>query len=153
MAVQGVRAEIDLTEVEKLAAMQASDQEMAAFFGVTTRTIERRRHEPEFAEAIERGKAKGRLSIRRAQLRLLEAGNTAIAIFLGKNYLNQTDRVTEVSVPSLVELTGKQIAELFRDLKSEQMREFLAEMKVQLDTRIKQHPAALLGPAEGDQQA
>ena len=62
MAIQGVRAEIDLTEVEKLAAMQATDQEMAAFFGVTTRTIERRRHEPEFVEAIERGKAKGRLS-------------------------------------------------------------------------------------------
>ena len=59
-----VRAEIDLNELEKLATLHATDAELAAWFGVSTRTIERRKLEPEFAEAIERGRAKGKLNLR-----------------------------------------------------------------------------------------
>ena len=51
---------ISLEEVEKLAAIQCTDVEIAAFFGVSVRTIERRKSQAAFAEAIERGKAKGR---------------------------------------------------------------------------------------------
>ena len=36
-------AKIDLAELEKLCGMQCTDEEVAAFFGVSTRTIERRR--------------------------------------------------------------------------------------------------------------
>ena len=36
-------ANIDLEELEKLCVMQCTDEEIAAFFGVSTRTIERRR--------------------------------------------------------------------------------------------------------------
>jgi hypothetical protein len=133
MAIRGKRAEINLEEVEKLAAMQATDADLAAFFNVTTRTIERRRLEPEFAEALERGKNKGRLTIRRAQLKLLEAGNTAMAIWLGKNYLGQTDR-TEVNTapgaqPSLKELSGKQLIQLFNGLTKQQIEEISTEVK------------------------
>ena len=77
-------AKIDLAELEKLCGMQCTDEEVAAFFGVSTRTIERRRKVPRFNEVILRGKAKGRMSVRRNLFRLANAGNVAAAIFLAK---------------------------------------------------------------------
>jgi len=46
MAQRGIWAEISQTELEKLAALQCTDEEIASWFGVTTRTIERRRKHP-----------------------------------------------------------------------------------------------------------
>src|ERR1700683_5147270 len=92
-------ANIDLGELEKLCSLQCTDEELAAWFGVSTRTIENRRKQPKFAEVMVRGKAKGRISVRRAQMRLLEAGNAAMGVWLGKQLLGQRD-VTPI------ELTG-----------------------------------------------
>ena len=72
MAERGRRVDIDLVEVEKLAMLHATDEEIAGWFEVTVRTIERRKSEPGFAEAIERGRAKGKLNLRRIQLKLAE---------------------------------------------------------------------------------
>jgi hypothetical protein len=36
------KTKIDMAELEKLYGMQCTDEEVAAFFGVSTRTIERR---------------------------------------------------------------------------------------------------------------
>lgn len=87
------RSEIDLAELEKLCALQCTDEEIGAWFGVSTRTIERRRLEPEFAEVMERGKAKGRISVRRMQMKLLEEGNATMGVWLGKQLLGQVDQV------------------------------------------------------------
>ena len=38
-----------------------------------------------------RGRGKGRLSIRRAQMKLLEKGNATMGVWLGKQYLGQRD--------------------------------------------------------------
>ena len=93
MAQRGTTAKIDMAELERLSAMQCTDEEIAAWFKVTTRTIERRRQNRIFAEVMDRGKAKGRISVRRAQLKLLEAGNATMGVWLGKNVLGQTDEV------------------------------------------------------------
>jgi hypothetical protein len=66
-------------------------EEAAAFFGVSIRTIERRRKVGRFREVMDRGKAKGRLSVRRNLFRLAAAGNVAAAIFLAKNLLGYKD--------------------------------------------------------------
>jgi hypothetical protein len=58
---------------------------------VSTETIERRRKERKFAETIERGRAKGKISLRRTQMRLAEEGNPALAIWLGKQLLGQAE--------------------------------------------------------------
>lgn len=42
---------------------------------------------------LERGAAHMRLSIRRYQMKLLEAGSNTMAVWLGKQYLGQTDRM------------------------------------------------------------
>jgi len=84
---------IDLTEVEKLCALQCTDEEVAAFFSVSVRTIERRRNKPAFAEAMERGRARGRVSVRRNLWALAAKGNPAANIFLAKNLLGYRDVV------------------------------------------------------------
>jgi hypothetical protein len=87
-------ANIDLEELEKLCAMQCTDEEIAAFLRVSTRTIERRRKVQSFREAMERGKAKGRVSVRRNLFRLATNGNLGANIFLAKNLLGYKDVVS-----------------------------------------------------------
>ncbi|HTW86478.1 MAG TPA: hypothetical protein VMD75_00605 [Candidatus Binataceae bacterium] len=82
---------IDLTELEKLSSLQCTDEEIAHFFDVSVRTIERRKKKPAFASAIERGRAKGRLSVRRTLFNQANNGNIAAAIFLAKNVLGYRD--------------------------------------------------------------
>jgi hypothetical protein len=84
-------AKIDLFELEKLASLQCTDEELARFFGVSASTIENRRKQPAFAEAMRRGRAKGKISVRRAQMKLLEAGNGTMGVWLGKQLLGQRD--------------------------------------------------------------
>jgi hypothetical protein len=86
-------AKIDLAELEKLCAMQCTDEEIAAFFGVSTRTVERRRKIQRFSDVMEQARAKGRVSVRRNLFRLANNGNVAAAIFLAKNLLGYRDVV------------------------------------------------------------
>jgi hypothetical protein len=89
--VPRTKVELDLQELEKLCAMQCTDEEIAAWFGVSTRTIERRRETPSFNEVMVRGRAKGRVSLRRTLWKLANAGNPAANIFLSKNLLGYRD--------------------------------------------------------------
>ena len=61
---------------------------------------------------MQRGKAKGRLSIRRMQLKLLEAGNATMGVWLGKQYLGQRDQFYhDVNGPSIQIVCPAGIAE------------------------------------------
>src|SRR3982074_2357512 len=112
MARRGTTAEIDLKELERLSMMQCTDEEVAAWFGVTTRTIERRRQNAKFAEVMDRGKAKGRISVRRMQMKLLEQGNATMGVWLGKNILGQTDEVRhEISVAAHLSVIMPRVGE------------------------------------------
>jgi hypothetical protein len=92
---------IDIVELEKLCSIHCTDEELAAFFGVSVRTIEARRKIPEFAEAMKRGLAKGCISLRRSQMKLVEKGNAPMTIWMGKQWLGQRDvRPIEVSGPN-----------------------------------------------------
>src|SRR4029079_8776541 len=117
-------ANIDLAELEKLCGMQCTDEEIAAFFGVSTRTIERRRTVKRFSEVMERAKAKGRVSVRRSLFKLAAAGNIAAAIFLAKNLLGYRDVVNNehsgvaggpiqiAGRPDLSQLTDEELQQL-----------------------------------------
>jgi hypothetical protein len=82
---------IDPEELEKLCVLQCTDQEIAGFFGVTNRTIERRKKNPVFAAAMERGRAKGRVSLRRNLWALAAKGDPRASIFLAKVVLGYKD--------------------------------------------------------------
>jgi hypothetical protein len=95
------RVNIDLEQVEKLCALQCTDEELASYFGVSPRTIERRKAQPPFADAMARGKSKGRLSLRRSLWALAAKGNPAANIFLAKNLLGYKDYfANELSGPN-----------------------------------------------------
>jgi hypothetical protein len=113
------RSKINLEELEKLCAMQCIDQEIAAYFRVSVRTIERRRKVVGFRETIERGRAKGRLSVRRRLFRLANGGNLGATIFLAKNLLGYKDVVaTEHSGPA-----GRPMEVSLADVLRERQRE------------------------------
>jgi hypothetical protein len=95
MAKKGRRpAQIDLVELERLCSLSCTDQELADWFGVSTRTIEKRKKRREFAEAMQRGRSRGRISVRRAQMKMLETGNGTMGVWLGKQMLGQRDTIT-----------------------------------------------------------
>jgi hypothetical protein len=85
------KTKIDLSELEKLRSMQCTDVEIAAFFGVSKKTIERRQKVARFGEIMENAKAKGRISVCRNLFRLANNGNVAAAILLSKNLLGYRD--------------------------------------------------------------
>ena len=90
---------INLGELERLCQLQPTDAEIASFFKVSVKTIERRKKQPAFAAAMERGKAQGWLNVRRLLFAQAAKGNVAASIFLAKNILGYRDMVN-------TELTG-----------------------------------------------
>lgn len=86
-------AEIDLEQLEKLGQLQCTQPELAAFFGVTLRTIEKRLALPEYREAYDKGKGNGLTSLRRAQFRAaVEDKNPTMLVWMGKQLLDQKDK-------------------------------------------------------------
>lgn len=88
--------EIDEKNFESLCGLQCTLTEIADFFSCSEDTIERwckRTYKENFAETFKKHSGKGRISLRRAQFRLAEK-NASMAIWLGKQYLGQSDSVT-----------------------------------------------------------
>ena len=82
---------IDLKELEILCSLHSTDEEIASWLGVSVRTIQNRRKQTKYAEVMRRGRARGCVNVRRAQMKLLDAGNPTMAVWLGKAMLGQKD--------------------------------------------------------------
>ena len=80
------RKVIDERQVEALASIMCTTEEIAAVVGCSQDTLERR-----FAAALENGRLRGRQSIRRKVYHLAMEGNAAMLVWLSKQYLGQTD--------------------------------------------------------------
>src|ERR1043165_7701632 len=63
------RLQIDFTRVEKLAALGATDSEIAALIGISRRSLARIKQSPAYEQAYERGRARARTKLRRWQWR------------------------------------------------------------------------------------
>jgi len=79
--------EIDGRKVRTLASYGCKTEEIAAFFECSSDTIERR-----FMEEMRDGRRARNANLRAIQFKLA-AKSAAMAIFLGKNYLGQSDRI------------------------------------------------------------
>ena len=98
------RKEIDPKVFKGLCKYHCTLVEIAGIFECSEDTIERwckRELKMTFAEAFKNYSAEGKMSLRRTQFRLAEK-SPAMAIFLGKQYLGQTDNVKqEIEVENL----------------------------------------------------
>ncbi|BAQ90737.1 hypothetical protein [uncultured Mediterranean phage uvMED] len=86
--------DIPAEKVKMLASFGCTYIEIGKYFGCSEKVIRER-----FREQYEQGKEEMKLSLRQLQWKHAGQGNTALLIFLGKNYLNQTDK-------SQVDMTG-----------------------------------------------
>ena len=87
------RVDINKEELRRLARLNCTLDEVAAFFECSRKTIENRMNEdPEIREIIERGRDLGKLSVRRKQFELMNDGSVTMAIWLGKQLLGQSDK-------------------------------------------------------------
>lgn len=89
------RKEIDQKQFENLCALQCTHDEICAWFDVTAKTLEswcKRTYGDSFSKVFAQKRGKGKISLRRSQWQLAEK-SASMAIWLGKQYLNQRDNV------------------------------------------------------------
>ena len=103
------RIEIDEEQLETLAAIECSLEEMALVLGCSVSTLQRN-----FDQVIEKGRAQGRASLRRRQFELAMNGNVTMLIWLGKVRLGQREKQA-VEHSGAVELNVDEIRERFAE--------------------------------------
>ena len=104
------KTQIDKKEFEKLCALQCTQLEMCSWFDVDENTLNawcKREYEMNFSEVFALKRGIGKISLRRTQWQLAEK-NPSMAIFLGKQYLNQSDNpqgeeATQKTIDALLE--------------------------------------------------
>ena len=92
------RKQIDKTEFEKLCFLQCTEREFCSWFDVSDETLNKWCKENyegrTFLEVFKEKRENGLISLRRTQFQLAEK-SPAMAIFLGKNLLGQTDKMEQ----------------------------------------------------------
>lgn len=104
--------EIDEGKLEKLAALGLTNAECAAILGCSPDTLERN-----YKETMAWGRSHRDASLRRKQFEIALAGNPTMLIWLGKQYLGQSDKN---------ELTGKDGGAIQHEIRG--MKEIRAEL-------------------------
>lgn len=98
------KKQISKTSFEKLCGMQCTISEVCAFLDVSEKTLEawcKETYGMTFSKVFDQKRESGKVSLRRMQWQHAEK-SASMAIFLGKNYLNQRD-VSTVGVSMQVD--------------------------------------------------
>ena len=91
---------IDEKQFENLCKIQCTKTEICEVLGVTDKTLERwckRTYKKGFSETFKQKRQAGFSSLRRKQFDVAMSGSIPMLIFLGKNILNQSDKITNVA--------------------------------------------------------
>lgn len=83
---------LDQQAIQKLAQMHCTYEEIAEFCDVSTKTLQRN-----YVHLIKKGRELGKISLRRAQFEKAIGGNVAMQIWLGKQHLDQKDKIEQTS--------------------------------------------------------
>lgn len=105
---------IDIEEIEKLAAMACTMEEIAHWFDCSVDTLERN-----FAEIIKKGRSKGKMSMKRALFQKVLKGDLGAMVWWGKNFAGMSDKIEQKNFNKEVEAMSdeeldKKIKELER---------------------------------------
>lgn len=93
---KGPTSASEFIEFEKLLGMQCTLEEVAAWFNVDVKTIQARCEEyyqEKFSQLSLKKRDFGKISLRRRQWQKAMEGNVTMLIWLGKQYLNQVEKV------------------------------------------------------------
>lgn len=119
------RSRLVLTEegakyVAKLSAFGCTKEEIADEFGVSVNSLTNRTNKSLFDDAFKKGQGRFKTSIRVTQTKIMKRGSASMAIFLGKNYLGQSDAPVQVKEEvSPMEAFAKTFAQQENKLKKE----------------------------------
>ena len=81
------KLELDRELIGRLASIHCSVDEIALILNCGRDTIYRH-----YMDVVEEGRAKGKMGLRRRQWEVANEGNPTMLVWLGKNWLNQTDQ-------------------------------------------------------------
>lgn len=102
----------EVEQFKKLCGIFCTREEIASIMGVSKPTLTKRIAEyfpdtPTWEEAFKYYSAMGKASLRRKQFEMAMSGDRTLLIFLGKNYLGQSDNgaVTEREVKPTAKIT------------------------------------------------
>lgn len=93
--IKQAQSKIEQKQFEQLCKMQCTEMEIASFFDVSKDTLIRwckENYGVDFATIYSQKREGGKIAIRRFQLQQAEK-NPTMAIWLGKQYLGQTDKI------------------------------------------------------------
>ena len=116
------RKEIDQKQFENLCGLQCTKEEICGWFDVTDKTLEnwcKRTYKAGFSEVFRQKRGLGKISLRRHQWRQ-EKKNANMAIWLGKQYLDQKDQPEiDVAVTVNEDALSKSLREMAEELESD----------------------------------
>ncbi len=90
MAAGRPKTAIDYGLVEDLGSIMCTMNEIASILGCSTSKLEK---DEEFMRVYKKALDNGKMSLRRQQYQLAMKGNCTMLIWLGRQYLGQTDKV------------------------------------------------------------
>ena len=91
---------IDYQLVEDLSQIQCTQEEISQILDISSRTLQK---DEEFLRIYKKGIESGRMSLRRMQYKSAMNGNVTMQIWLGKQYLNQMDKMVVDNNAELIE--------------------------------------------------
>ena len=100
------RVEIDKEQFESLCAISCTLEEISGFFKHDEKTVEawcKRTYKTGFSDIYKKLAGRGKMSLRRLQWKSAQAGNVTMQIWLGKQWLGQTDKVEQKTDATVTE--------------------------------------------------
>jgi hypothetical protein len=94
------KTEIDYTKLDAMCAIHCTGEECAAILNIDYDTLNRRLKEEGhggFTDYFKLKGANGKMSLRRKQFDQAMSGNSTMLIWLGKQWLNQSDKNEELN--------------------------------------------------------
>lgn len=111
------RAEIDARQFEELCRIQCTQREICSVLGVSEKTLTRwcmDNYGLEYSQAYNKYADFGKKNLRHVQFRMAEAGSERMAIWLGKQYLGQSDK-QDIQIAEIEDSTRTEIEDFLND--------------------------------------
>ncbi len=102
---------VDEEAIKKLAELHCTFDEIAEFCEISTKTLQRN-----YVHLIKRGRDMGKISLRRVQFEKALSGNVVMQIWLGKQHLEQKDRIEQTTynepLPLIIDAKPEEIEDV-----------------------------------------